>query len=144
MIEGGTIRLFETPGVEAPAQWVDAILAVAHDLRYRQFGRTVDVDRLKWELAISNDYAVALGWREPYGFSVAIGMYMDATFGEAAVWVADTIQTELAGYEFVQWPSTGWQLLKPGLRSGRPVWVDPATTQIVAPIGELLAEPSGS
>ena len=36
----------------------------------------------------------------------------DGGFGydEAVVWVADTVQTELVGYEFVQWPSEGCHL----------------------------------
>ena len=47
----------------------------------------------------------------------------DGGFGydEAVVWVADTVQTELVGYEFVQWPSEGCHLFlpPPGIRAPR-------------------------
>ncbi|MFC0446994.1 hypothetical protein [Rhodococcus jostii] len=41
---------------------------------------------------------------------------MDAPYPQAAVWVADTTQGELAGYDFVQWPSRGRHMLNPRLR----------------------------
>ena len=62
---------------------------------------------------------------------------MDAPFNEAAVWVADTVQSDLAGYEFVQWPSQGQHMLLPRTRGDCPVWIDTHTDDTVAAIGEL-------
>ena len=62
---------------------------------------------------------------------------MDAPFTEAAVWVANTVQSDLAGYDFVQWPSQGQRMLLPRKRDDGPVWIDPHTDDTVAAVGEL-------
>ncbi|MFD3506551.1 hypothetical protein [Nocardia sp. NPDC058666] len=128
------------PGIDAPRPWVDAVVAVARDLRYLRHGREIDLDRLTWELSIGAEYHVGIGFSERStsgigGFSG--GMSMDADFCDAAVWVADLTQTELAGYEFVQWPSRGHNLLRPRGIDGQPVWADPNTDRAVCAIGEL-------
>lgn len=133
---------YDTPGIEAPAAWLLAIAAVASDLRCLRHGRELQVDRLVWELAISDQYAVTIGWRGPGvgGFNLCHGLSMDTSYAQAAVWVADTTQGELAGYDFVQWPSRGQHMLNPRLRHDAPVWVDPHTDTAVATIGELCEQ----
>jgi hypothetical protein len=54
-------------------------------------------------------------------FSVGRGFTLETTPAQATVWVASVVQDELAGYEFVQWPSDGWRLLAPDLRGGKAV-----------------------
>ncbi|MFD3430268.1 hypothetical protein [Nocardia fluminea] len=128
------------PGIEAPPAWVSAVVAVARDLRCLRYGREVELDDLVWELGIGGEYTVTLGWKAVSGiggFTVGEGISMDATFCEAAIWAADTAQTELAGYEFVQWPSHGRHLLRPRQIDRTPVWVDPRTERVVCAIGEL-------
>ncbi|MDG3009741.1 hypothetical protein G4X40_06225 [Rhodococcus sp. D2-41] len=98
------------------------------------------VDDLEWVLEVNADYYVSIGWdtREGLGgWRIGRGLAVDATYGEAGVWVADTVQTQLAGSEFVQWPSRGWRLLTPSVRDAAPVWVDPDTGAVIAPLGQL-------
>ncbi|MGO4205400.1 hypothetical protein AB4Z09_27415 [Rhodococcus sp. TAF43] len=133
---------FESPGrrFDLPGSWVDAVVAVTRDLRCLRHGRDVQPDRLMWELSIGAEYAVTIGWSGTggvSGFSVCNGLSVEAPFAEAAVWVADTTQTELAGYEFVQWPSRGRHLLVPRLCDGAPVWMDPHSDRVICAIGEL-------
>lgn len=133
-------EVYESPGMEAPEAWVSALEAVARDLRCLRYGREVHPDRLVWQLVIDSDYAVTIGWEKSSGiggFCRFEAMSMDASFGEAAVWVADTVQTNLAGYEFMQWPSQGHFMLVPCLRDGIPLWVDPHTDGATAAIGRL-------
>ncbi len=144
----GHADFYEHPGVDPPPAWMDALGSVARDLRCLRFGRDIRIDRLIWDLAINGDYFVAIGWQGPRlgGFSRGEGMTMDASSEEAAVWVADAVQTELAGYEFVQWPSRGRQLYLARLRGNRSVWIDPHTDTTVAPVGGLcdaVRQPAG-
>ncbi|WP_241565845.1 hypothetical protein [Prescottella agglutinans] len=132
--------VLDGPGFDPPGPWVRALAAVARDFRCLRFGRDVNVDRLEWDFAINGEYYVSIGWqgaRGISGFSCGHGLTMDATFGEAAVWVADTVQGELAGYDFVQWPSRGRHLLVPRLHAAEPVWVDPHGDVVIGPIGQL-------
>ncbi|MFC6011118.1 hypothetical protein [Nocardia lasii] len=129
-------------GLDVPQAWMDAVVAVAGDMGCLRFGREVVLDRLVWEFSIGAAYTVAIGWRpgsDLGGFTKGEGVPMGADFGDAAVWVADTVQGELAGYEFVQWPSHGRHLLRPRRVDGIPVWVDPITDQMVCAIRELCA-----
>ncbi|MBM7460527.1 hypothetical protein ACIBED_20860 [Rhodococcus coprophilus] len=134
---------YDTPAgdVDPPAVWVDAIVAVARDLRCFRYGRDVNPDRLIWELSVGHGDAVMVGWNGTAGisgFSLCDGtMRTDASFAQAARWVADTAQTELAGYDFVQWPSQGGQLLSARCMDEVAVWFDRHTDQVVAPIGGL-------
>ncbi|MBA8962924.1 hypothetical protein ACVH9Z_40520 [Rhodococcus opacus] len=126
--------------VEAPQVWVRALEAVARDLRCLRYGRDVRLGGLVWELAVNGDYAVTIGWQGVHGisgFSRCDGLSMDVPFAEAAVWVADTVQSDLAGYDFVQWPSQGQRMLLPRKRDDGPVWIDTPTDDTVAAIGEL-------
>ncbi|MGS2811062.1 hypothetical protein [Nocardia sp. MW-W600-9] len=51
-------------------------------------------------------------------------------------------QTELGGYEFVQWPSRGGRVLRAREIDQAPVWLDPRTARMFAPIGELCSDTS--
>ncbi|WP_261379239.1 hypothetical protein [Rhodococcus rhodochrous] len=100
----------------------------------------MDTNRLVWDLSINGDYYVFVGWqriRGIGGFNTGGGLTMDASFGEASAWVAEVVQDNLAGYEFVQWPSRGRHLLVPRLRSAEAVWVDPHGDVTICPIGTL-------
>lgn len=132
-------------GTAAPEAWVRALGAVGRDLNCLRCGREIAVDNLRWVLEVNPTYAVSVGWDACDGLGgwrIGRGLtmdtnYMDTTYEEAAVWAADTTQAQLAGYEFVQWPSRGEQLLAPVLRDAAPVWVEPHTGAVVAPLGQL-------
>lgn len=135
---------YDSPAMrlDPPGAWVDAVVAVARDLRCLRYGRDVQPDRLVWDLSIGATYAVTIGWNGTAGisgFSLCDGLLMDASFCEAAVWVADTAQTELAGYDFVQWPSRGRQLLRPRQVRGTPAWLDPHIDSVISQIGQLAS-----
>ncbi|QNG17914.1 hypothetical protein G4H71_04665 [Rhodococcus triatomae] len=103
----------DNPEFDLPQAWAHALDAVARDLRCLRAGRDVNLDRLAWKFAVDDEYLVAIGWdgvRGLGGFMRRDGLMLDAGYDEAVVWVADTVQTELAGYEFVQWPSEGCHL----------------------------------
>ncbi|MFD4432168.1 hypothetical protein [Nocardia sp. NPDC058497] len=83
-------------GIEPPTVWVDAIATVATDLRVLRYGRVVDPDRLVWELAVTGQDTVMIGWGTTAhvgGFRVSEGMQVDTSFAAAAAWVADIAQT---------------------------------------------------
>ncbi|MEV6060859.1 hypothetical protein AB0L62_12735 [Nocardia asteroides] len=120
------IGVIDSPsaGVDPPTVWVDAITAVASDLRVQRHGRDIDPDRLVWELAITVDDTIMIGWGTtgPVGeFRVGEGMPAASSATTAAVAVADIAQTELGGYEFVQWPSRGGRVLRARDVDGAPV-----------------------
>ena len=60
---------------------------------------------------------------------------------QALVWLADDVQEQLNGQEFVQWPIAGQHVLAPRIIDGQAVWVEPSTNAVTAPIGELFAAP---
>lgn len=130
-----------TPGVDPPDAWVDAIVAVAHDLRYFRYGRDVNPDRLMWRLSTGPGDAVVIGWNETAGISGLVmhggALRAGASFVDAARWVADAVQGDLAGYDFVQWPSQGGYLLSPRCIDDAAVWFDRHTDCVIAPIGGL-------
>lgn len=130
-----------TEEVDPPQAWVDAIMAVARDLQRFRYGRDVNPDRLIWELSIGHGDAVMIGWNATTGisgFSLCDGtMHTDASLAQATRWAADTAQTQLSGYDFVQWPSQGKHLLSPRCIDNAAVWLDRHTGQVVAPIGGL-------
>jgi hypothetical protein len=131
---------------DAPPGLVSAFEAVGRDLQYLRYGRDVDLSPLHWTLRIDEHYFVSIGWVAVGkikggfgGFERGEDMPFDASAAEATVWIADLTQTELAGYEDIQWPSRGWQLLLPRLIDGVAMWVDPHGDVPVAAIGELGA-----
>ncbi|WP_307829601.1 hypothetical protein [Antrihabitans stalagmiti] len=131
---------------DAPPGWVRALEAVGRDLQFLRYGRDVDLSPLHWTLKIDEDYNVGIGWiaagkiKGGFGaFETGGALPWDAPAAEAMVWIADLTQTELAGYQSIQWPSRGWQLLLPRLIDGVAMWVDPHGDVPVAAIGELGA-----
>lgn len=136
----GTIGPEGNPAFEPPVAWTRALEAVARDLECLRFGREVNLRPLVWEFEITPQYCVIIGWagaKGTGGFGRGDGMSMDSTYPDAAVWVAETVQTELAGYEFVQWPSHGKHLLKPSADADGARWIDPHDNTVVADIGSL-------
>ena len=139
----------EAPG-EVPDEWIAALAAIVRDLRCRRYGRVVSFDGLEWELAVTSEGWVHIGMARLPGdadlnpFSIGRGYTLETTTAQAIVWVAEVVQGELAGYEFVQWPSDGRRLLTPSLRGGDAVWIDPSTSSIVSAIGALCDGPECS
>ncbi|ORB34700.1 hypothetical protein BST41_30370 [Mycolicibacterium porcinum] len=125
-----------------PAEWAAAVAAVTRDLGCRRNGRAVSLESVEWTLAVFSDGSVAIGFAttaddaDLSAFSVGRGFALEATCAQAMVWVASVVQDELAGYEFVQWPSDGSRLYAPDLIDGTAVWVDHAG-RVIAPIGAL-------
>ncbi|MFB7873765.1 hypothetical protein ACFC06_00830 [Nocardia sp. NPDC056064] len=141
------IGVIDSPGagIDPPAVWVDAITAVASDLRVLRYGRAIDPDRLVWELAITGDDTIVIGWGATGpvgGFRVGEGMPAASSATTAVIAVADIAQTELGGYEFVQWPCRGGRVLRARDVGGVAVWLDPRTARVIAPVGELRADAS--
>lgn len=98
-----------------------------------------------WRFVVS-DGAVALGFEAPGDADVGsyrrcLDYRLETSPTQAAVWLADDVQYELSGYEFVQWPIAGQRILHPRIIDDRPVWVDPATDEVTSGIGELCAAP---
>lgn len=137
----------EQPPDDLPAQWASAIAAISHDVRYRRHGRTVSFDHVAWALTADADGSMHIGMAtssndaDLAAFSRGAGFTVDTNSAQATVWIAETIQDELAGYEFVQWPMDGQRLLTPALRNGQALWMDSSTDTAVAPIGSLDSEP---
>ncbi|MFF0818104.1 hypothetical protein ACFYVR_23515 [Rhodococcus sp. NPDC003318] len=136
-------RSCSSPGIDPPAVWVDAIVAVGRDLQCFRYGREVNPDQLVWELSVGSGNDVRIGWTGTAGISGFTfcggtdAMVADASFAEAARSVADIAQTELAGYDFIQWPSQGRHLLHARRVDGVAVWFDRHTDRVVASIGAL-------
>jgi hypothetical protein len=128
---------------DLPEEWAAALVAVGHDLRHRRYGRPVVFDNVVWELRLDGEYFMSIGMSTTAdhadigGFSIGQGFTLDTTAAQATLWVAETVQDDLAGYEFVQWPSDGWAMLKPVIRDDVAVWVDHSTDHAVARIGAL-------
>ncbi|MBY3989567.1 hypothetical protein HQO84_25585 [Rhodococcus fascians] len=117
-----------------------ALDAVARDLKCFRVGREVTLERLEWEFEINSEYYVGVGWERAGsigGFNRGEGMSMDASYTDAAAWVAEIVQTELAAYEFVQWPSKGRHLLSAQASKAGAQWVDPHDGTAAADIGSL-------
>ncbi|WP_338891945.1 hypothetical protein [Rhodococcus sovatensis] len=128
------------PEFEPPEGWMRALDAVARDLKSFRAGREVTLDRLVWEFEINSDYHVGIGWGSVDsigGFNRGEGMSMDASYADAAAWVAEAVQMELAGYEFVQWLSKGRHLLSAQAGKTGAQWVDLHDGTVVADIGSL-------
>lgn len=141
LLSADTFVLCESPpGVDAPNTWVNALQAVARDVRHLRYGREVHVNGLVWHLIMNDEYAITFGWSGSGGlhdFSSFNGLTMDTSYEIATVWVAETVQDDLAGFESVQWPSKQRHLLAPKIRNGAAVWIDPHTNEAVANIGNL-------
>jgi hypothetical protein len=65
------------------------------------------------------------------------GYRLHTTAAQASVWMADEVQDELTGYEFMQWPIAGRHLLRPQLVDDQVSWLGPTTDTVIASIGDL-------
>jgi hypothetical protein len=133
----------DDPPGEIPASWASATRAVTRDLSCRRHGRPISFCNVMWTIQVDHGFVSV-------GFALAgdadLGAYsrcksyrLVTTAAQAAVWMADDIHEELAGYEFVQWPIANQRILDPRLVDDQAVWLDPATGAIVASIGGLCA-----
>lgn len=139
------VPLVDQAPTDLPDQWVAALAAVAVDLQYRRHGRAISFDGVEWELRVIAEGSVSIGMTKVTDdsdlgeFSIGRGFTLETTPGQAKVWAAEVVQDELAGYEWVQWPSDSERLLTPELRHGDAIWVDPSTERVVSQIGALCA-----
>ncbi|WP_454790239.1 hypothetical protein [Mycolicibacterium lutetiense] len=139
------VPLFGGAPSEVPGEWVAALAAVTRDLRCRRQGRAISLEGVEWALTVFSDRSVSIGMAPLTGeadlgsFSAGRGFALATTPAQAMVWAASVVQDQLAGYEFVQWPSDGWRLLAPDLEDGKAVWVD-RNDRVVSPIGALCDE----
>ncbi|MDH6284611.1 hypothetical protein [Prescottella agglutinans] len=140
--------LYEEPPEGVPAALATACRAVGADLQCLRYGRDIRVERLMWTVKVYDD--VPGGWPGAWAFGldsdgksgvggVGAGSNQVPLDDVAAVTVriAEGVQDDLAGYEFVQWPSYGGPLLAPKLRAGLAAWIDIRTNRIKCRIGAL-------
>lgn len=130
----------EPPG-DLPAAWASATRAVSRDLGCRRHGRRISFDNVMWKIAADNGsvcvgFALA-GDADVSAYQRCNSYRLDTTAAQATVWMADDVQYELTGYEFVQWPIAGRRILAPQIIDDKAAWVDPTTDAVIAPIGEL-------
>jgi hypothetical protein len=135
----------EPPG-DLPSAWASACSAVTRDLGCRRHGRSIGFDNVVWTI-VANDGAVGVGFSltgeaDVGAYRRCMDYRLDTTAAQALVWLADDVQYELAGYEFVQWPMAGRRILVPRVVDDRAVWVDPTTGTVAAAIGELCPPPT--
>jgi hypothetical protein len=135
----------DDPPGDLPAAWASATRAVTRDLGCRQHGRSIGFDNVMWKIA-ADDGSVCVGFA--LADDADVGAYqrcnsyrLDTTAAQATVWMADDVQYELTGYEFVQWPIAGRRILMPQIIDDQATWVDPKTDAVIAPIGELCQAP---
>jgi hypothetical protein len=126
---------------DLPGAWATATRAVTRDPHCRRHGRPITLTNMLWRFAVSEEW-VALGFETPVDADVGayqrcLGYRLEASPAQALVWLADDVQYELTGYEFVQWPIAGQRILEPRIIDDHAVWVDPRTNTVTAPIGEL-------
>jgi hypothetical protein len=136
-------RIGDDPPDEVPAAWASATRAVTRDLRCRRYGRPISFHNVMWTIQSDHEFisvGFALAGDADLGAYTRCKSYrLMTTPAQASVWMADDIQEELAGYEFVQWPIAGQHILNPELVDDQAVWLDPCTGAVVASIGELRA-----
>lgn len=134
-------RMLDVVEADIPNEWIRALRAVSHDLRFQRHGREIALTDLVWNLALGSDDSVAIGMYSTTGsissFLVNNGTYtLSAPEGTCTVWVAETVQDSFGRYEFIQWPSTGLMPATPQVVAGEAVWIEP-DGHILARIGEL-------
>lgn len=135
----------DDPPTDLPAAWATATRAVTRDLGCRRHGRPVNFTNMGWCFLASGE-SVAVGFElagdaDVGAYQRCDGYRLETTAVQATVWLADDVQYELAGFEFVQWPIAGQRILIPRIINGQAVWVDPSIDTVIAPIGELCGAP---
>jgi hypothetical protein len=130
------------PPADLPDAWATATRAVTRDLHCRRHGRPITLTNMMWRFAVSEEW-VALGFEgaDVGTYQRCLGYRLETSPEQALVWLADDVQYELTGYEFVQWPIAGQRILEPRIIDNHAVWVDPRTNTVTAPIGELCTTP---
>lgn len=134
------------PPVDLPDAWATAVRAVTRDLDCRRQGRPITFANVEWRFVVSDEW-VAVGFEAPGDADVGayqrcLSYRLETSAAQALVWLADDVQYELAGFEFVQWPVAGRRILHPRIVDGYAVWVEPNTDAVTSPIGELCAGPT--
>ncbi|WP_169846762.1 hypothetical protein [Rhodococcus marinonascens] len=142
------------PIANAPQGVVEGCRAVGLDLRCRRHGRDLDIASLWWTVSLLESGACHIGLeqvlrprRRARGVSAApefsgvgfSGLHTGYTAAMNAVLIAEHVQDDLAGYEFIQWPVEGSRLLMPEVRDGQALWFDPGSGLVVSRIGELCS-----
>jgi hypothetical protein len=135
----------DEPPADLPAAWATATSAVTRDLDCRRHGRPITLANVMWRFVVSGE-SIAVGFETPGDADVGayqrcLSYRLETSAVQALVWLANDVQYELAGYEFVQWPIVGQRVLDPRIVDDQAVWVEPSTNAITAPIGELWAIP---
>jgi hypothetical protein len=126
----------EPPG-DLPDAWAAAALAVSRDLTCQRYGGTSSVVGMAWSFQAS-DGAIAVGFDGLTGiYHRCMGYLLDTSAPQATVWLAGDVQYELAGFEWMQWPIAGQNMLDARIVDDHAVWVQPGTNAVAAPIGEL-------
>ncbi len=135
----------EDPPSDLPAAWASASRAVTRDLGCRLHGRRISFHNVFWTILTDNG-SVCVGFELAGDADVSpyrrcLEYRLDTTTAQATVWMADDVQYELGGYEFVQWPIAGQHTLIARIIDDQAVWVDPKTGAVISPIGQLCRAP---
>lgn len=89
---------------------------MTHDLDCRQHGRLVSSTKVGWCFLVSDGEWIAVGFEanddaDVGGYQRCQSYRLETSAAQALVWLADDVQEQLNGQEFVQWPSpvnTSW------------------------------------
>ncbi|WP_454792934.1 hypothetical protein [Mycolicibacterium lutetiense] len=101
----------DDPPSDLPAAWASATRAATRDLDCRRHGRPISFDNVMWKISAA-DGSVCVGFALAGDAYQRCNSYrLDTTAAQATVWMADDVQYELTGYEFVQWPIAGHRIL---------------------------------
>ena len=138
----------EDPPADLPAAWATAARAVTRDLNCRRQGRLISFTEVGWCVVVSDGWVAvgfeAIGDADVGGYQRCLSYRLETFAAQALVWLADDVQHQLTGFEFVQWPIAGQRVLAPRIVDDQAVWVDPSTNTVTAPIGELCTALSTS
>lgn len=132
------------PPADLPPAWAIAAHAVACDLACRRHGSPIDFTKVSWGFVVSDNEWLAVGFRADTDADVGtyercLGYRLLTSTAQATVWLADDVQEQLTGHEFVQWPIAEQRVLAARVVDGQAVWIDPGTNTAAAPIGDLCA-----
>jgi hypothetical protein len=131
----------DDPPADLPAEWASATRAVTRDLGCGRHGRAIGFHNVMWKIA-ADDGSVCVGFAvtgdaDVRAYQRSLGYRLNTTAAQATVWMADDVQYELTGYEFVEWPIVDRRILVPQIIGDQAAWVDPKTEIVIARIGEL-------